>query len=95
MDDLPVPLVSEEVLLLKTFPPHKLRLSDIVYKHFGDQPPSSKPNSSFESSASSFTPNSSSQSSKPTVLLRTQVSSFTPCERSIRTSSRTFPNPTR
>ncbi|KAK0071354.1 hypothetical protein PV326_001342 [Microctonus aethiopoides] len=39
MDDLPVPLTSEEVILLQTFPPHKLRWSDIIYKHFGDQPP--------------------------------------------------------
>ncbi|KAK0165483.1 hypothetical protein PV328_003990 [Microctonus aethiopoides] len=39
VDDLPVPLTSEEVILLQTFPPHKLRWSDIIYKHFGDQAP--------------------------------------------------------
>ncbi|KAK0171495.1 hypothetical protein PV327_011207, partial [Microctonus hyperodae] len=39
MDDLLVPLVSEEVKLLKSFPPQKLHLSDIIYKHFVDQPP--------------------------------------------------------
>ncbi|KAK0071483.1 hypothetical protein PV325_012829 [Microctonus aethiopoides] len=39
MDELPVPLTSDEVILLKTLPPHKLRWSDIIYKHFGDQPP--------------------------------------------------------
>ncbi|KAK0075527.1 hypothetical protein PV326_011509 [Microctonus aethiopoides] len=39
MDELRVPLTSEEVILLKTFPPHKLRWSDIIYKDFGDQPP--------------------------------------------------------
>ncbi|KAK0075141.1 hypothetical protein PV325_007309, partial [Microctonus aethiopoides] len=39
MDDLPVPLTSEEVILLKTFPPHELNWSNIIYKHFGDQPP--------------------------------------------------------
>ncbi|KAK0073470.1 hypothetical protein PV326_013377, partial [Microctonus aethiopoides] len=39
MDDLPVLLTLEGVILLQTFPPHKLRWSDIIYKHFGDQPP--------------------------------------------------------
>ncbi|KAK0073701.1 hypothetical protein PV326_013150, partial [Microctonus aethiopoides] len=39
IDELPVPLTSEEVILLKTFPPHELRWSDIIYKHFVDQPP--------------------------------------------------------
>ncbi|KAK0073657.1 hypothetical protein PV325_009441, partial [Microctonus aethiopoides] len=39
MDDLPVPLTLEEVILLPTIPPHKLRWSDIIHKHFGDQPP--------------------------------------------------------
>ncbi|KAK0074784.1 hypothetical protein PV325_007811 [Microctonus aethiopoides] len=39
MDDLPVPLTPEEVILLQTFPPHKLHWSVIIYKHFGDQAP--------------------------------------------------------
>ncbi|KAK0074396.1 hypothetical protein PV326_012489, partial [Microctonus aethiopoides] len=39
MDELPIPLTLEEVQLLKTFPPHELRWSDIIGKHFGEQPP--------------------------------------------------------
>ncbi|KAK0071544.1 hypothetical protein PV325_012714 [Microctonus aethiopoides] len=36
MDDLPMPLTSEEVILLQTFPPYKLCWSDIICKHSGE-----------------------------------------------------------